>query len=331
MSRSIAATTYVVMSVFFHSSSVGCADDAKGVDKRIWISAASGIKLILIPAGEFQMGSRVTEKELAAKFARWNLKDYSVLVEQEQPAHRVKISRPFYLGQYEVTLGQFRQFVTDDGYKTDAETDGKGGYGVNAETGEFRQAPEYNWRNPGFRQTDEHPVINVTWDDARKFCEWLSRKEGSSYRLPTEAEWEYSCKAGTNSLWSHGDDLNQLALVGNVSDGTVKEIFPNWIVTEAKDGYVFTAPVGKFRANAFGLYDMHGNVAEWCQDVWDTNVYAKRTGLTVDPEQTSGSDCRIVRGGSWLKYPIFTRSADRNYAPRNLHNNCFGFRILKTP
>jgi formylglycine-generating enzyme required for sulfatase activity len=326
-----------MMSVFFDSSSTALSDDAKGTDQRICISTASGIELILIPAGEFEMGSRVTEEDLAAKFARWNLKDfpgnlknYSALVEQEQPAHRVKISRSFYLSQCEVTVGQFRQFVTDDGYKTEAETNGKGGYGVNVETGEFRQNPQHNWRNPGFRQTDEHPVVNVTWDDARKFCEWLSQKEGLTYRLPTEAEWEYACKAGTNSLWSHGDDLNDLALVGNVCDETAKEIFPNWKVNEAKDGYVFTAPVGKLRANAFGLHDMHGNVAEWCQDVWDTNVYAKRTGLTVDPEQTSGSDCRIVRGGSWLKYPIFTRSADRNYAPRNLQNNCFGFRIVKT-
>jgi formylglycine-generating enzyme required for sulfatase activity len=125
----------------------------------------------------------------------------------ELPRHRVRITGPFYLGQYEVTRGQFADFVKDQGYKTDAETDGEGGWGWNDSTQKFEgRDPQYNWKNTGFAQTDSHPVVNVTWNDAVKFCEWLSRKEGAIYRLPTEAEWEYACRAGTMTLYQNGDD-----------------------------------------------------------------------------------------------------------------------------
>ena len=104
-------------------------------------------------------------------------------------------------------------------------------------------------------------MVNVTWNDSVAFAHWLSRKEGKSYRLPTEAEWEYACRAGTTTRFSSGDNEEGLAAVGNVRDGTAKEKYPNWARTiAARDGYVFTAPVGRFQSNAFGLYDMHGNV-----------------------------------------------------------------------
>ena len=109
----------------------------------------------------------------------------------EHPQHRVRITQAFYLGTHHVTVGQFRRFVADDDYKTDAEKDGKGGFGTDDE-GHWARKPEYTWRNPGFAQTDEHPVVNVSWNDATAFCQWLSRKEGNTYRLPTEAEWEYA-------------------------------------------------------------------------------------------------------------------------------------------
>ena len=146
----------------------------------------------------------------------------------EKPQHEVRITRPFYLGVTEVTRGQFRRFVDDAGYQTEAEKDGKGGYGWNEETKKFEQNPRYTWQNAGFEQTDEHPVVNVSWNDARAFIAWLSRKEGKTYRLPTEAEWEYACRAGTTTRYFCGDDPEGLAAVGNVADGTAKEKYPDW-------------------------------------------------------------------------------------------------------
>ncbi len=108
-------------------------------------------------------------------------------------------------------------------------------------------------------------MVNVSWNDAVAFCKWLSKKEGNTYRLPTEAEWEYACRAGTTTRYYSGDDPETLAKVGNVADATAKAKFPDWKYTiKASDGYVFTSPVGSFQPNAFGLYDMHGNAWQWC-------------------------------------------------------------------
>ena len=163
----------------------------------------------------------------------------------------MRITKPFYLGTYHVTRGQFRQFVKDTGYKTDAEKGRQAG-GLWAGTLTRRSIgfnEKYSWRNAGFEQTDEHPVVNVSWNDAVAFCKWLSRKEGKTYRLPTEAEWEYACRAGTTTRYYSGDDPETLAKVGNVADATVKAKFPDWKCTiKASDGYVFTAPVGQVQA-----------------------------------------------------------------------------------
>ena len=119
-------------------------------------------------------------------------------------------------------------------------------------------------------------MVNVSWNDAVAFCKWLSRKEGKSYRLPTEAEWEYACRAGTTTRYHSGDDPETLAKVANVADATAKAKFPAWKWTiKASDGYVFTAPVGQFKPNAFGLYDMHGNARQWCADWYGGDYYGK--------------------------------------------------------
>ena len=183
---------------------------------------------------------------------------------EEHPQRRVRITKPFYLGTYHVTRGQFRQFVNadSDGYKTDAEKGGRrgpGGLGPQRRK-DFEWNEKYSWRNPGFEQSDEHPVVCVSWNDAIAFCNWLSKKGGKTYRLPTEAEWEYACRAGTKTRYYSGDDPETLATVGNVGDAAAKASFPDWKGTiKANDGYVFTSPVGKFKPNPFGLYDMHGN------------------------------------------------------------------------
>ena len=293
------------------------------------VSKTTAMKLILIPQGEFEMGSSLSKPELLRKFAKWGAKEENF--DGEHPMHRVQHSRPFYLGQYEVTVGQFRKFANDSGYQTEAESDGQGGLGWDESKSEFKQDPKYSWKNTGFPQTDDHPVVNVSWNDAKKFCEWLSRKDGQQYSLPTEAQWEYACKGGTKTLWSNGNDPERLAAIGNVGDGTLKAKFPNFNTIDAKDGYVFTAPVGKFAANPFGLHDMHGNVFEWCEDVYDEALYAQRSGVTVDPKQSSGSQYRVLRGGSWYDAPHLTRSANRYRNSPDFRIINIGFRISRTP
>jgi hypothetical protein len=169
------------------------------------VTNSIGMKLALIPAGEFLMGSHESLDDIEAKFPGHEYKsklERKILDEDEWPQHRVRITRPFRLGVYEVTVGQIRQFIQATGHKTEAETDGadgrgKGGWGI-SDDGKFEgRKPEYNWQHTGYELTDDHPVVNVTWNDAVRFCEWLSQKEGKKYRLPTEAEWEYACRAGT--------------------------------------------------------------------------------------------------------------------------------------
>jgi len=289
------------------------------------ITNSIGMELKLIPAGEFLMGSRVSAAELAKRFDT-----KAENFEDELPRHHVELTNPFYLGVTEVTKGQFHQFVLADGYRTEAETDGEGGFGFNTATGEFEGPhPKYNWKNWGFPQTDDHPVVNVSWNDAQAFCKWLSAEEGVTYRLPTEAEWEYACRAGTTTMYQNGDDPEGLVSVGNVTDASAKSeltTYPTLPYLKASDGYAFTAPVGRFRANPWGLYDMHGNVYEWCQD-W----YGEYPNGDVDdpmgPLQGKG---RVMRGGSFYGPAMAVRSVDR-YNNRSITRGFIGgFRAART-
>ncbi len=255
-------------------------------DARRAITNTIGMKFELIPAGEFLMGSTHDDKDAS---------------DDEKPQHRVRITRPFYLGATEVTRGQFRRFVNDTGFRTEAETNGEGGFGLN-EAGEWVLDPKYTWQNPGFEQTDEHPVVNVSWNDAVAFAAWLSRKEGTTYRLPTEAEWEYACRAGTTTKYSSGDDPESLATVGNIADGTAKEKNPNWTwAIAAHDGFVYTAPVGRYHPNAWKLFDMHGNVFEWCSDGYAADYY--RRSPVNDPPGADGASFRVFRSECWHGTP----------------------------
>jgi formylglycine-generating enzyme required for sulfatase activity len=239
----------------------------------------------------------------------------------------VRITQPFYLSAHEVTVGQFRRFVTATGYKTDAEKDGEGGSGWNETEGKFEgRKPQYSWRNPGFSQTDEHPVVNVSWRDAVAFCEWLGRQDGGTYRLPREAEWEYACRAGsTNAFWN-GDDVESLATIGNIMDASAKakwRNYPNLSYVERSDGFVFTSPVGNYPSNGFGLYDMHGNVWEWCSD-W----YGAYPDVSVsDPEGPIEGSRRVFRGGGWSNVAANCRSAVRSWNAPSHRRFDLGFRL----
>ena len=269
------------------------------------------------------MGSSKSAKEIAKRFGskESNFTD-------EHPRHRVEISRDFYLAKYEVTVGQFRRFVSATGYKTDAEKDDKGGRGFNQKTEKFENDKRYSWRDAGFEQEDDHPVTNVSWNDAVAFCQWLSNKEGETYRLPSEAEWEYSCRGGTRSMYHHGDDPEGLSRVGNVADGTAKKQFDQWNTIRSRDGYVFTAPVGEYSANDFGLHDMHGNVWEWCGDWYGKDYYS--SAERDDPRGPDEGADRAYRGGGWGDSSRSCRSAFRNRNSPDFRDFSLGFRVLRS-
>ena len=162
-----------------------------------------------------------------------------------------------------------------------------------------------SWRDPGFDQQGSHPVVQVTWDDAKAFCDWLSKKSGKTVVLPTEAQWEYACRAGTKTAYPWGDNPDDGKGWANCADQTLKKELTN---TEYpcfgwEDGFVYTSPVANFNANAFGLYDMIGNAKQWCDDK-----------LTLDGHV--GVDFRVVRGASWLSCPSECRSAYRRTETR---------------
>lgn len=284
-------------------------------DPREFINSIS-MRFVLIPGGTFTMGSPENEEGRSG----------------DEHAHAVEITRPFHLGRCEVTHGQFLRFVEATGYKTEAEKDGRGGWGYNEATKRFEgRKPQYTWRSPGFEQTDEHPVVNVSWNDARAFCDWLSEIERKNYRLPTEAEWEYSCRAHTTTRFHGGSADTLLQRVGNCADASLKRLLDpgyskSWSFGSWDDRFPFTAPVGRFEANAFGLNDMDGNVWEWCQDWYGADYY--KNSPTRDPQGPTAGSSRVIRGGSFSFGPRYSRAACRGVlGPADRHAN-LGFRVL---
>jgi formylglycine-generating enzyme required for sulfatase activity len=287
-----------------------------------------GMPLVLIPDGRFQMGSPNTHPD------RYT---------EEEPQHEVQITQSFYLGKYAVTRGQFRKFIDATGHPTEADKDGKGGGGYDADKKQFYYpVVGRNWLNTGFDQTDEHPVVNVSWNDAQAFCEWLSHKEGKKYRLPTEAEWEYSCRAHSTTRFYSGDDEDSLRRVANIADKSLKlkwdytnlknktyeKLITDWFDRVSwDDGYPFTAPVGKFQPNAFGLYDMHGNVWQWCQDSYERDYY--KNSPNRDPQGPVAGSFRVIRGGSFDDPARDCRAARRyRYDPADRYYD-IGFRVVR--
>ena len=275
-----------------------------------------GMRLVTIPPGEFTMG---TPLERDRGFT-------------DETQHRVRLTRGFDMGMHEVTVGQFRQFVEATKYRTEAEADGMGASGWIGEEGQpFEVRPDFNWRNWWANQSDECPVVGVSWNDAVAFCQWLSQREGANYRLPTDAEWEYACRAGSSLQYVQGDTEDGLKDFSNVFDAGTKQLLPESEVADyAKawdDGYPMTAPVGSFKPNAFGLHDMLGNVHELCQD-WYTSEMPG-AGLTVDPVGPADGQRRVLRGGSWYGWPINCRYGRRDHIAPSTRFHDTGFRVVR--
>jgi len=309
----------------------GCATAPRHVENSL------GMQFVHIPAGEFLMGSEELPDSLGRAFPDFEAARFHDLYD-EAPVHRVRITRDFHLGRHEVTVGQFRRFLELSGYVPESIADGAGGYGYNPDYDPTKTVrrdafegrdPKYSWRNPGFPQDDDHPVVNVTWNDAVEMARWLSAKEGANYRLPTEAEWEYACHAGTNTRYASGDDPAGLARVANVFDADAATHWPKWrdFALPAHDGYAFTAPVGSFAPNAFGLHDMHGNVWEWLSDWHADDTYARSP--VDDPQGPATGEVKVRRGGSWHTWPFYARCAFRNWNTPQTRYTLLGFRLVR--
>ena len=314
------------------------------------LTDSSGQTYRLIEANHFEMGARQPEE------FRMDHSDYNT-GQDDQPIHPVILSKPFYIATTEVTVAQFKQFVKETSYQTTAEVSGAGIVGwdpVDNDRGEAKSSftcqAKFTWRDPGFPQADSHPVVGVSFDDAKAYCSWLSNKENASYRLPTEAEWECACRAGSETYFAFGDQYRNLihryANIGNVelerqSPGRVTL---QWLVdvdNDPEDGHVFTSPVASYEPNAWGLYDLHGNVWEWCEDRYLDTFYTQfdRDGhqqvrrRAVDPvcdqRWNEHGDWRVIRGGSWFVSPIQCRSGVRSVFEQRDAACYVGFRVVR--
>lgn len=275
-----------------------------------------------------------------------------------RPAHRVKLTRPFRLAATEVTVGQFRQFVEATNYVTSAEQDDHGSLAFQPEQekglDQFAIRADCTWRSPGFEQSEDHPVVCVSWRDAVAFCRWLSDKEGQHYRLPTEAEWEYAARAGSTTIYLGGNSADTIYQYGNVADAALEAAHPGMVKRQRiarlqpgqGDGHVYTAKVASFRPNRRGVYDTHGNVWEWCADKYHPQYYSQLTDggsvmnsdplslpTAVDPRGPATSlhhqfgDWRAIRGGAWCAGPLTCRTAERSFGEAGDAACYTGFRV----
>jgi len=271
------------------------------------LPAATCPEMVTLPPGKFLMGSPETEE-------RWE--GYEG---REEPQHEVRIDYSFALGRYAVMVDEFAAFVAESGHDMGASArifNGK----------EWADTPGKGWRDPGFSQSGRDPVCCVNWHDAKAYVAWLNGKLGlhgraDAYRLPSEAEWEYACRAATTTPFSFGATIS-----------TAQANYDGRMIYSAGSRGAFrakTTPVCSFPANAFGLHDMHGNVWEWCEDVGhDDYLRAPNDGSawTADGDPSS----RVLRGGSWRDAPQILRSADRGWKFPDVRYDVSGFRLART-
>jgi formylglycine-generating enzyme required for sulfatase activity len=278
--------------------------------------------LVYVPPGDFVMGSPDGEKDRDS---------------DEGPTHAVRITYALAVGRNEVSRGEFAQFVQAAGHKTDAESSGQG---CSVWSGkEWAYDAALTWRKPGFDQTDDHPVVCVSWQDAQAYVAWLNdhHRGGKPYRLLSEAEWEYAARAGQGGKrfpWGDDEGYSVMCRYANAADQAAKKGVPGWATVadssfaKCDDGFAYTAPAYTLTANAFGLHHMHGNVWEWVQDVYhDTYKGAPADGSAWE---SGGAARRVLRGGSWRDIPRNLRSANRDSVAPDIRNIDAGFRVART-
>jgi formylglycine-generating enzyme required for sulfatase activity len=258
-------------------------------------------EMVAIPAGSFVMGSPDDEDDRN---------------DHEGPQTKMSI-RAFSMGKYSVTRGQFAEFIQATGYQPARRCFAEVG------NGKFDESSRASWKDPSFRQTDRDPVVCVNWEDAMAYVEWLSQATGKHYRLPSEAEWEYAARAGTTTSRIWGDDADDACDYANASDAELKKKY-DWKTVACNDGYVYTSPVGKFKPNKFGLYDMMGNARQIVAGCLTDSI----ADLPKDGSANADCDQHPLRGSSWESYPTaIMRVACREWVGPTYAHLAYGFRV----
>jgi formylglycine-generating enzyme required for sulfatase activity len=282
------------------------------------IENSFGMQFNYIPAGSFMMGSPEDE------VGRYD----------SESLHKVILTKGFYMQTTHTTVRQWRDFVEQTGYKTQAEIS-EGAFATRLDN-DCKVDKDFYWDNPGYEQEEDFPVSCISWIDVQVFAKWLNQQEEAVYRLPSQAEWEYSCRAGTTTAFNFGDEITTDR--ANHLDRSLADYKENYRLTTLNpDGDKLDlrpCPVGSFAPNAWGLYDMHGNLWEWCQD--RCRVYHDIEYFWVDnwldgikdPVSEYGP-LRMARGGSWNYYPTFCRSAHCIAYDENESYNYLGFRLVR--
>jgi formylglycine-generating enzyme required for sulfatase activity len=279
-------------------------------------------QMVLVPAGSFLYGSSAEE---ITELKKDNPNDAETF-DREGPQTLIHIDKPFAIGRSHVTRGEFGTFVTATGYKVP-----RGCRMYNS--GAWTYNGSADWRSPGFDQDDRHPVVCIDLEDAMAYVQWLSKTTGATYRLLSETEAEYAAR-GTREpspqpSYFFGNEETDLCAYGNSADLTGKAAFPSWSdFDNCKDGSVFTAPIESYKPNAFGLYDVHGNVWTWTADCWSFS----NAGVPTDGSPRTSGDCsrRAVRGGSWNLDPHDSRSASRYWNSVDFRGAHVGLRVART-
>jgi len=257
-------------------------------------------ELVWVPGGRFLMGDT-----------------QGIGQSDERPVREVKVAG-FWMMRTEVTRAMFAAFAQDINHE--------GGNRCWVFENGWTEKSGVSWRDPGFEQGDDHPVTCVNWYDARSFAQWLESKTGKAFRLPTEAEWEYAARAGSDTTYYWGDDPAGLCDNSNAADMRALEHYPGFAVNRCDDGFVRTSPVASFPPNPWGLRDMYGNVWEWVEDCWNTSY----SGAPTDGSAWLAGDCvrRGFRGGGYGDIPRFARSALRNRSEAIDRKDDIGFRLV---
>lgn len=272
-------------------------------------SGGNGPEMVVLPSGKFAMGSP---------------NDEAGREENEGPVHDVNI-HSFALGKYPVTRGEFASFASATGYKTDAEKDTPipfqpADLGTPVACFAYKGGTENgwkagsSWRDPGYKQSDNEPAVCLSWNDAQAYVDWLSHESGKPYRLPTSAEMEYAIRAGSPAPYPWGSVAGDACQYANVRDVNAAKQFPQWkIGVTCNDGALFTSPVGRYRANAFGLFDTVGNVEVWTQDCGVPNYDSAPSDGSA--QQSPTCERRTLRGSSWNFSPADFRAAHHETPP----------------
>ena len=268
-------------------------------------------EMMVVPAGGFVMGTPSARRQSGVAAA-------------ESDAVAITVPRPFALGRYEITRGQFARFISGSGYepRTGCRT-------WEPTLGRFNETSRRGWKDPATPAVpgNDHPVTCVSFADAQAYVQWLARETGKRYRLPSEADWEYGARAGSAALRPWGDAAESGCEQANTYDLTGDAAYRlGWTPATCRDGRADVAPVGQFAANAFGLYDLIGNVREWVQDC-ATGSYVGRPRDTRAWEWLGGCSERVLRGGSWLSPPDQATSAARFAAGAGVRADDAGFRV----